>query len=130
MSSAVGDIGGRTRRLIGLQLLVGAVVAVAFLLFFGGGWQAVSSLCGSLVSVATALLLSRGVRRASEAALHDQKKSMLILYVGAVQRFVMIGALFALGIAVIKLEPLAMFTGFALAQLGYLMSARAQHANN
>ena len=124
MNSAVRDIRDRTRKLIGWQLFAGVVVALVFWLFFGGWWSALSSLGGCLVSVAIAMLLSRGVRKASEVVLHDQKKSMLILYIGAVQRFILIGVLFALGIAAIKFEPLAMFAGFASAQLSYLINAR------
>lgn len=129
MSSAEGNIGGKARKLIGYQLLVGGIVAGGFF-FYGGAWQALSSFGGSLVSVAMALLLSHGVRRASEAALHDQKKSMLILYIGAAQRFILIAVLFALGIAIIQLNALAMFAGFALAQVSYLISARDFSAGN
>ena len=70
------------------------------------------------------LLLQRGVRRASEVALLDQNKSMMILYLGAVQRFVVIIILFALGLRVLGLAPLELLVGFAAAQAGNIVSAR------
>ena len=70
------------------------------------------------------MLLLWGIQRANAAAKADPGKSMRILYVGAVQRFVLVLGLIALGIALFKLEPVAMIAGFALAQAGYLIGSR------
>ncbi|MGA8147080.1 MAG: ATP synthase subunit I [Gallionellaceae bacterium] len=107
-----------------VQLVTTTVVALAFGLLHGGGWSALSVFCGGLISLSVLLLLQRGVRRASEVALVDQKKSMMILYLGAVQRFVLIIALFALGLRVLGLAPLEMLVGFAAAQASNIVSAR------
>lgn len=107
-----------------LQVLVAAITAVAFLALGEGSWSALSALCGGGVSLCIVLLLRRGVRRAGELALVDQKKSMMILYLGAVERFIAIIVMFALGLGVLGLEPLAMFTGFALTQISNVISAR------
>ncbi|MHB1528339.1 MAG: ATP synthase subunit I [Acidiferrobacteraceae bacterium] len=45
------------------------------------------------------------------------------LYLGAAERFVLVALLLALGFAVLKLAPLAVIGGFALAQLGFLGGA-------
>ena len=107
-----------------VQLVATVVVAAAFGFTRGGGWSALSAVCGGLTSLCIVWLLRRGVRRASEVALADQKKSMMILYLGAVQRFAAVIALFALGLGVARLDPLAMFAGFAAAQAGNFISAR------
>ena len=107
-----------------IQLATTMVVSAAFGLVGGGGWAALSAFCGGLISLCIVLLLRHGVRRASEAALTDQKRSMMILYFGAVQRFVAIIALFAVGLGVLGLAPLAMFAGFAIAQVGNFVGAR------
>jgi len=107
-----------------VQLVATVVVAAAFGFTGGGGWSALSAVCGGLTSLCIVWLLRRGVRRASEVALADQKKSMMILYLGAVQRFAAVIALFALGLGVARLDPLAMFAGFAAAQAGNFISAR------
>jgi ATP synthase protein I len=62
--------------------------------------------------------------RAAEAARQDHKKSMLILYLGAVQRFVLVLVLFGVGLKGLNLTFLPMIAGFAGAQLAYLSSMR------
>ena len=113
----------QARKVVGVQLLVSVLVAGCFLL--QGAWESLSALYGGMASVIIALLLRWGVRRASKMALQDPKKSIAILYVGAVQRFVLVLALLVLGIAGLKLNPVAVCVGFAVAQVGYLANARA-----
>ncbi len=117
------DLAERTRRIVGFQILASVVIAIGFLIGVGAA-QGRSALYGGLVAVILTALLSRGVKRAEVSAAHDPRKSMVILYVGAVQRFVLALVAFALGLAVLKLEPMAVFIGFAAAQFSYLINAR------
>jgi len=117
------DLAERTRRIVGFQILASVVIAIGFLIGVGAA-QGRSALYGGMVAVTLTVLLSRGVRRAEVSAARDPQKSMVILYVGAVQRFVLALAAFALGLAVLKLEPMAVFIGFAAAQFSYLINAR------
>ena len=123
MDNAEHEIAEKTRKIIVLQVVVGLLVAAGF--YFGkGGWESRSALYGAFISIAAALLLRRGIRRAAaQAAEHGPKHVMLTLYMGAVQRFVMVLALFGLGLAVFKLAPLATIAGFGAAQLVYLAGA-------
>jgi len=75
-----------------------------------------------LTSIALTLLLSHGVKRAESSALQDPKKSMGILYLGAVHRFLLVIAFFIIGLAILKLEPLAMALGFGLTQFAYVFN--------
>jgi hypothetical protein len=126
------DLAARARRVVIVQLLVSAVVAG---IFFGqsvirqgsleqGAWEALSAFFGGLSSVMLALISIRGFKRANEFALSDPKKSMMILYVGAVVRFAAVLILLGIGLGLFKLEPLAVFIGFAVAQASYLMGVR------
>lgn len=117
----------KARKVIGLQVLIGGLVVAGF--FFGAGvLGALSAGYGSLVTMILAYLLSRGVAQASDTAQLSPKKSTAILYMGAVQRFLLVLALFGLGFAFLKLEPLAMVIGFALPQLAFMiMAARHGH---
>ena len=124
MNSVAQQVDAKASRIMTAQLVATALVAAAFGLAGSGSWSVLSAACGGATSLSIAWLLRRGVRRASEIALTDQKKSMLILYLGAVQRFVAVVALFALGLGVARLDPLAMFAGFAAAQIGNLIGAR------
>ncbi len=112
------------RKVVVLQVSIAAAVALVFG-FAEGGWQALSAIFGGLISVSSSLLLRRGVNRASEIVKDDPKKGMMVLYFGAFQRFVMVVALFALGLALFELDPLAAVVGFGCAQLAYAVVMRA-----
>ncbi|MDH5327276.1 MAG: ATP synthase subunit I [Gammaproteobacteria bacterium] len=116
-----------TRRVVGLQLLSSVVIAVLFL--FQDVLHAASALFGGLTSVSTALILSRGVRRAGEAALSDPKKSLAILMLGALQRFILVLGLLALGLGLLKLDPVAVIVGFVITQISYAVSTRSGNAS-
>jgi len=122
MSKLGADLAAKARRVVIVQLTVTTIVALLFLI--QGAWDALSAGYGGLASVFLALLSIRGFKRANEHALSDPKRSMLILYIGAVQRFVAVVVLLAIGLGGLKLEPLAVFIGFALAQASYLMGVR------
>ena len=136
MSPLGSDLVARARRVVVTQLLVTAVVAAVFFsaeLFANGtvnnaGWNALSALYGGLNSVLLALISIRGFKRANEFALSDPKKSLMILYIGAVVRFAAVIVVLGIGLGLLKLEPIAVFVGFALAQASYLMSARDRKA--
>jgi ATP synthase protein I len=112
----------RARRVIRVQLLTSVLVAGFFLL--QGTTESLSAMYGGMVSVITAWFLSRGVQRAGKLAVDNPKKSMAILYVGAVQRFLLVLGLLAVGLALLKLEPIALCVGFAVAQISYLVGPR------
>ena len=123
MNTTTNKLADKARRIVGLQVSAGMVSAMVFLVL-QGMMQGLAALYGALSSIVLVFLLSRGVKRASEVALHDPKKSMMILYLGAVQRFILLLVLFALGLAVLKLDPLACLIGFGLAQLTYVIAAK------
>jgi ATP synthase protein I len=77
---------------------------------------------GGLSSVVLALVSIGGFKRANAIALSDPKQSMMILYIGAVVRFAAVIVLLGIGLGLLKLDAMAVFIGFALAQASYLMS--------
>ncbi len=124
MNIVAQQVAAKAKHVMVAQLGTTILVALAFGLLHGGSWSALSAFSGGLISLSVLLLLQRGVRRASEEALVDQKKSMMILYFGAVQRFVLIIILFALGLRVLGLAPLELLVGFVAAQASNIVSAR------
>ena len=96
------------------------MIAVVIWWLIEGSEAALAAAYGALVTIATTLLLAWRLRRAGEMARQDPRKSMKILYVGAVWRFTLAVILFALGIGYLKLSPLAMIVGFMLTQLAYI----------
>jgi len=122
MSALNAGLAEKARRVLVIQLATSVVAAAGFMI--QGPWEALSAFYGGLTSIVLALLSVRGFRSANKHALSDPKKSMMILYAGAVQRFVAVLVLLALGLGGFKLEPLAVFIGFAMAQASYLMGVR------
>ncbi|MDH5378951.1 MAG: ATP synthase subunit I [Gammaproteobacteria bacterium] len=126
MNSSKSGVASSARRLLIIQLVCGAIVAIAFG-FTQGLDPAVSSLFGVGISIVSMLLLSSGVRRAEQSALVDPKKSMGLLYFGAVQRFVLIVVFFIIGIKALALDPLGISVGFIAAQVSNIVG---MHSSN
>ncbi len=121
---------GKARRVVVIQLLMTLLVAVVF---FGVSaeeklWEALSAGYGGLSSVVLALISIKGFKRANALALSDPKQSMIILYIGAVVRFAAVIVLLGIGLGLLKLNAMAVFIGFALAQASYLMGVRDRKA--
>lgn len=124
------DLATKARRVVVVQLFVTAVVAAVFFGFSAEEslWRALSVGYGGLSSVVLALISIKGFKRANELALSDPKQGMIILYIGAVVRFAAVIVLLGIGLGVLKLDAMAVFAGFALAQASYLMSVRDRKA--
>ena len=103
------------------QLIIGCLIASLFWLK-GNSWQAISALYGMVSSMSIAGFLGYGIIKAEKTAIEDPKKSMGILYFGAVQRFIMVLGLFIMGMAILKLEPLALALAFGLTQIAYIFN--------
>jgi ATP synthase protein I len=135
MSGIDKGLAGKARRVVVVQLLVTLIVAAVF---FGFGlegqnaeeslWKALSAGYGGLTSVVLALISIGGFKRANASALSDPRLSMMILYIGAVVRFAAVIVLLGIGLGLLKLDAMAVFVGFALAQASYLMSVHDRKA--
>lgn len=115
-------LAGRARKVILYQLLIGALVALG-LLGVQGIWQAKSALYGGLITVIMTFLLERRVERAGQAAASSARWAMALLFIGFIERFLLVLVMFGVGFKMLKLDPLAAIVGFGLTQLGYLLSA-------
>lgn len=110
----------KTRKVIGLQLAIGMLVA-AGLSVSNTPWHGLSVLYGTMISMLSSWWLSRGV---SKAGIHAQqgRSGEAVLYIGAALRFIMVLALFAIGLAVVKLAAVATVAGFVVAQLAFVIA--------
>lgn len=118
---------GLRKTLTAQLLLVGAVACGFF--FAQGGTAAAGALYGGGVAAVVALLLGWRVQRAGEVGQADAQRGTLLLYLGAVERFVFVLVAVALGIGVLRLPPLPMIVGFAVAQLGFFTKLPTRLAN-
>ena len=105
-----------TRRLLLFQSLVVAATAAVFVVIFET-FSAVSVCYGGCVAAVNALLLARCAYRDAKAPGRSPQQSLAAAYLCVVQRFLLIALLFALGLGLLELKPLALMTGFVAGQL-------------
>jgi ATP synthase protein I len=115
------DLSNVARRVLASQAAITTLAAIAFTLM-GGLQVGAAALYGGLVALVSTWLLKRRVSRVTEAAGISHGKSMMLIYVGVAQRFLLVLVLLALALSVLKLNPLACIVGFGLSQLGYVIS--------
>lgn len=115
-------LAGSARKLVMLQLLLVAVTAVVFFIIYGG-FQAGSAAFGGGCACASRLLLEWRRTNADRGRALGAGQSIRLLYRTAAERFVLVGVLFALGLGVWRLDPLALLTGFIVGQLALVFTA-------
>ena len=106
----------RARRLAVLQLLLLAATSAVFFGYYGG-FQAVSVWGGGVIAMTHTLLLEWRRACADSGPALSGTESLRLLYRTALERFVLVVLLFALMLGVLKLDPLALITGFIVGQL-------------
>ena len=114
-----------TKLLMINQLVIGVILTGLFW-FKGGDWAAISAFFGMSSALVIAAILAYGVIRANRIATEQPQRSMLIIYFGAAQGFVLVIALFMIGLGLFKLDPMAMAATFGLTQLAYTINLRQQ----
>ena len=127
MNDIARDLRRAQRRQLAWQLLAVLAVALAF------GWfkdfqSAVAAMFGSAMVIVNACLLFWHMRRAERLAGDSMQRSARILYRCAAERFAATVFLFALGIGLLKLPPLALLSGFIVGQVVWACGG-FQHRN-
>ena len=108
--------------LLVIQFILAAVV-VGFFLFSRDGAAAQAAAYGGGMALLLAWMLGRRALRAAEAAKTHPGSETFVIYMGAIQRFVVVLVLFALGMGWLALEPVPLLVAFAAAQLGHLINS-------
>jgi F0F1-type ATP synthase assembly protein I len=121
MSVAIATYQRSVRRVVLVQLVLATAVAVAF--YCACGWRELfAALYGGGVTILASLWLGRQLRRATLTQRSSSLGSRLATYSMASMRFVVVLALFAIGLGALELTAPAMIIGFATAKLGFFAS--------
>jgi ATP synthase protein I len=110
--------------LVAWKLIFGGLALVAFGLF--DPMTVPASFYGLSLGLVNVGLLAVTVRIADVRALTQPRQSMWILYVSAALRFMLLGALFVVGIGGLDLAPMPMVLTFVAMQLAQVMSLRSK----
>lgn len=102
--------------MVALQAVLVAFISIVFFLLYGG-FQAGSAGYGGLAAALNVGLLQWRRRRAEAGRALSARESLGVLYRSALERFIVIALLFALGLGVWRLDPLAVLAGFVAGQL-------------
>lgn len=131
MSHAQAQQAARRKRTASQLLMVSAVAVLFYLM--QGGLAAVAVIYGSIIVALNHLLQVRQLRRADRIAGLSAERNMRYLYRCAAERFVATVALLAVGIIMLRLEPLPLLAGYIMAQAALVYrwflesSARRKH---
>ncbi len=113
-----------------LQLLLMALLSAVFYAYSGAAAATAAWFGGITATLNIVLLLWRRHCAASGRAL-SAGRSLWLLYRTALERFILVMLLFALGMGVLKLDPFALLSGFVVGQLALiLMGLKGNSANH
>jgi len=120
-------LGKYLQRLLIIQATL-VLVAILATIYFLGVDHAAAALFGGCLAMANSVLLYRKLDSASSMAKDNPNAGMMTLYAGIIQRFIFVLGMFAVGMGLLKLNPIAVVGTFGLAQIAYMIfGARQQH---
>lgn len=105
-----------------IQGLLGLIAVAIFAT--QGQWD--SAVYGLLVGLVNVLMLALTFSQANAKAAEDPKTGILVLYMSAVIRFVLLAVLFVLGLALFKFEPMPVVLTFVVMQLGQMFNLKGK----
>jgi len=108
------------RMLLGMQALLIGVVVFLYLVL-GGSPDAHAALFGGGCALVNAWLLGRRLRLAANVAKASPGQEVTVIYVGALQRFALLLALFIVGMGWLKLNPVPLLVAFGAAQVAFFL---------
>jgi len=109
------------RKRLGFQLVLIAVTSIVFFAL-GDVIQAGSVWFGGAIAYANLLLLEWRRRAADKGPALSAAASLRLLYRTALERFVLAAVLFVLGLGVLRLDPLALLSGFIVGLVALIVT--------
>lgn len=111
-------------RVVIVQTLTTLLVASGAMIFYGQ-WPAIAAIFGGSLAVIVAALTAHWIYRAGEIAQAEPQRGVGAFLSVAGKRMLLTIVGLALGLAVLKLPPVPLLVGFAMAYTGYLFASRA-----
>lgn len=109
------------RKVLLIQALL--LLATAAIFMVAKGWfHAISALYGGVTAALITWWLGRQVRLAGNQLETDATRGSITLYGGVLKRYIVAAVLLAAGMGLIRLEPLPVVVGFAIAQTAFMFA--------
>lgn len=121
MSEAAARLDKEIRWILLSQLALSILATLVFAVYTG--WpSAGAALYGGCIAVLSALWMGYRIQHVGDKAKLDPTSGAIMLYGGAILKFVFAIAAFAVGMGVLKLIATPIIVGFAVPQLAYLVA--------
>jgi len=122
------------RRVLVLQVSLTVLLAAGIVAFkvAADGWQlgidrskasVIAFLYGAILGMAGTMLSKRSVSRSSQAAVKTPHYAMLPVYMGLLNKLLIVGGGLALGLVTLGLEPIYIVSGFLASQIALVWFA-------
>jgi len=86
---------------------------------------------GSLLGMGNTLLSARSVRRSGRAVIESPRLAMMPVYIGLLNKLILVGGGIALGLVVLGLKPPFVVAGYVVVQIAFFWAnARTPTAND
>ncbi len=105
-----------------IQGLIGLVCVIVF----ASQGSLESALYGFAIGLVNVLVLGLSFQKANSASEEDPKKGILILYMSAVGRFILLAVLFIFGLSFLKFGAMPVVLTFVLMQLGQIFNLKGK----
>ncbi|MBD3754871.1 MAG: ATP synthase subunit I [Gammaproteobacteria bacterium] len=107
-------------------LKVQGLLGLIMVAIFATQGQWVSAVYGLFVGMMNVLMLGFTFKKANEKAAENPKTGILVLYMSAVVRFVLLAVLFVLGLSLFNFEPMPVVLTFVVMQLGQMFNLKGK----
>jgi len=104
-----------------LQAVICVVAGIAGYALQGGA-AAAAALYGAMVALANTLFLLWRMRRSEQNPQWKAVQHLRLFYRSGLERFLLVAALLALGMGLLKLVPAAVLIGFVVSQLAWVLA--------
>ena len=104
-----------------------AIAVTALCASVAGAESARGAAFGGGIALINGLLLFWRYHRGKQSHAADPGRHLRSFFASAIERFVMVAALFAIGFGVLALAPLPLLIGFIVAQAGLLVAGLSQN---
>ena len=85
-----------------------------------------ASAYGLFIGVVNVVLLGMTFKKANDKSAENPKAGILVLYLSAVLRFILLAVLFILGLQLLKLDPLAVVLTFVVMQVAQVFNLKGK----
>jgi len=97
------------------------LIGIGFSYFYMSSFDALSAAYGGGISLFSSLILSNRASRAVESLNDDSQRTMALLYMGVMQRYVFVLLGLGFGLALLELNAKPLLAVFGITQLAYFM---------